>query len=893
MTKKKIAISTLAIALVLSLAIALLGVALITSRDSQTYSNGDIKLTTVADETYTVQGYKYAFGTETKVDGLTFSFNMVYEQYGLLSVSEEDLNSKYGKDKWKFVKSNGDKLSYSYMGSGSESFIKFNELPAKFLCLDTNAKKAVYMSINSWGQILDTDLTTFMYFRQLDFNGIYQCDTAKEDLDKGYGEGGWAFFGSSGKKLQYTFSGSPGGKSYLKFSELPAKFQFNAEMGEPTSTQVKFNSIHVGSGSPFPIEFYLEQKNNYLIIPDTLDVIDVEEIDYLGYRVIDYSSKPSIKITFADNSTSLKIPTIFVDPFDKASYDFNDYIQANKFYERFSLGLKSNYAKYYAYDFVDKNLNPVKPEDYMPSGSQTPTLVSDSLPLFVIIYADDNVYNISYKLNGGTWYITQPPTQVSNWGVTEIPKPSKQGYIFEGWYDNPDFTGDKYEKIGKTLDIKYTLLTKDITLYAKWSPVTNEIQYKLNGGTIENIEDYTSYISGTNMDLPTPSMRGYRFIGWYMNDDDSIVFNKLEADVYYGNPIILKAKWEEILYKITYKQNGGTFYITEPPRTYGVDGVKIPTTSRQGYIFKGWYLDEALTDFLEDSRIPADFVISGDITLWAKWSPVLNDINFELNGGTIENIEDYNKYLSGTDMELPIPVKEGYEFLGWYMNNGDTKVDSLQSDVYYGNPIILSAKWEIKKFIVSYYVYGNAPLYLKEYEYGQEFDDLGIWAISVQDGKTFNQYKFLGWSVDVINVSNFDNFTAETKINKFEGGSITSDLKIYGYYYLYSKQNKFSLKKQITIYADNNLEATGQFYNPTVLNHSLVVSEPDDKILDNSAENNESLWDKTKDSISGFFNSLKEKTSNYFNQYKTQFIVIGVIIIIIIVGAIVLKIIFK
>ena len=156
--------------------------------------------------------------------------------------------------------------------------------------------------------------------------------------------------------------------------------------------------------------------------------------------------------------------------------------------------------------------------------------------------------------------------------------------------------------------------------------------------------------------------------------------------------IILTAKWDEIRYNIDYKQNGGTFYITQPPKTFGVNGIeKLPSSSRQGYIFAGWYLDEALTNRLENDCIPADFVIDHDITVYAKWTAVVNEVRYELNGGQCDNIDDYTSYVSGTDMKLPTPTKEGYNFLGWYTTDDNIKIDSLKADVYYGDVIILTA----------------------------------------------------------------------------------------------------------------------------------------------------------------------------------------------------------
>ena len=58
--------------------------------------------------------------------------------------------------------------------------------------------------------------------------------------------------------------------------------------------------------------------------------------------------------------------------------------------------------------------------------------------------------------------------------ATYIP-PARTGYIFEGWYSEP-------ECINKAFDNTYTP-TVDITVYAKWTPITYTVVYNGNGAT--------------------------------------------------------------------------------------------------------------------------------------------------------------------------------------------------------------------------------------------------------------------------------------------------------------------------------------------------------------------------------------------------------------------------
>ncbi len=109
---------------------------------------------------------------------------------------------------------------------------------------------------------------------------------------------------------------------------------------------------------------------------------------------------------------------------------------------------------------------------------------------------------------------------------------------------------------------------------------------------------------------------------------------------------------------------------------------------KEGYEFKGWYLDKEFT-----TEVPADYIATENVTLYAKYVEVTYAINYVLDGGV--NAEgNPDTYTANDLIALQAPTKEGYEFKGWYTTadfsgdavveiNGETKAD-----------IALYAKWE-------------------------------------------------------------------------------------------------------------------------------------------------------------------------------------------------------
>ena len=71
-------------------------------------------------------------------------------------------------------------------------------------------------------------------------------------------------------------------------------------------------------------------------------------------------------------------------------------------------------------------------------------------------------YIINYELNDGV-NPANAPTTGKKGRATVYPTPTKEGYLFAGWYDNAEFTGSR--KIQTDLNVT----ADEITVYAKWA----------------------------------------------------------------------------------------------------------------------------------------------------------------------------------------------------------------------------------------------------------------------------------------------------------------------------------------------------------------------------------------------------------------------------------------
>jgi uncharacterized repeat protein (TIGR02543 family) len=119
-------------------------------------------------------------------------------------------------------------------------------------------------------------------------------------------------------------------------------------------------------------------------------------------------------------------------------------------------------------------------------------------------------YAITYELNRGSNDPENPATYTIESPAITLKAPERNGYTFQGWYDNGGFTGNAITKIS-------TGSTGDKTFHAKWTAVSYAITYNLNGGDNhpDNPAAYT--IESPVITLKDPARDDFSFQGWYDN----------------------------------------------------------------------------------------------------------------------------------------------------------------------------------------------------------------------------------------------------------------------------------------------------------------------------------------------------------------------------------------
>ncbi len=275
-----------------------------------------------------------------------------------------------------------------------------------------------------------------------------------------------------------------------------------------------------------------------------------------------------------------------------------------------------------------------------------------------------NQYDITFIENQGT---TVNDIMNQDYGTNiAYPTTSRTGYTFDGWYlDNEIFL----QPFTST-----TIISSDITLYAKWNINQYTIAFDSNGGSL--VESLTQDYATTVIQPNDPTRQGYTFGGWY---SDSSLTNAYTFTTMPAQNITLYAKWNPKIIIVNYVLNNGTDDLV----TYQYADTELLIPTYEGYVFDGWYLDSDLTTEYTNTNYP-----TFNTSLYAKW---LSTITFNSNGGSsVESITQD----SGTDVTEPeSPTKEGYTFEGWYSDTELTEAYAFTTMPH--NNITLYAKWTI------------------------------------------------------------------------------------------------------------------------------------------------------------------------------------------------------
>ncbi len=357
------------------------------------------------------------------------------------------------------------------------------------------------------------------------------------------------------------------------------------------------------------------------------------------------------------------------------------------------------------FDQGDNTLKPTDINANVANGDCTTTLYAQWKPNTLSVYYHANggaIESEKYKLSSNlVYYISSDSKLTDSWSYNDTHENGlynsgtfglyKTGYTFAGWgttssggtiFDQNDVT-----LVPTSINSNIKNGNCSTTLYAQWKAKTYTVTFNANSGTCSTTSKSVTYAS-TYGTLPTPTRTGYTFKGWYTAASGGTKVTS-STTVSITAAQTLYAQWTANTYTVTFNANGGTCSTASKSVTYASTYGTLPTPTRTGYTFKGWYTAASGGAQVTSSTTVS---ITAAQTLYAQWTAKTYTVTFNANSGTCSTASKSVTYAS-TYGTLPTPTKDGYTFIGWYTSaNAGTKV-TTNTKVTITSAQTLYAQW--------------------------------------------------------------------------------------------------------------------------------------------------------------------------------------------------------
>jgi len=215
-------------------------------------------------------------------------------------------------------------------------------------------------------------------------------------------------------------------------------------------------------------------------------------------------------------------------------------------------------------------------------------------------------FTITFDANGGT-VSPQTGTTTTSGKLASLPTPTRDGYSFDGWYT---------AATGGAAVTTSSVFGWNTTIYAHWTPNTYYVTVS-SAGTGATATG--TYAVGTTVTISagTPPA-GMVFNNWTVFSGSDVIFTDANSAtttfIMPAHAVTVTANFK-INITITFDANGGTVSPTSATTAKDNKLTSLPTPTRDGYTFKGWY-----TATTGGAAVTTSTVFVGNATIYAQWT---------------------------------------------------------------------------------------------------------------------------------------------------------------------------------------------------------------------------------------------------------------------------------
>lgn len=379
-----------------------------------------------------------------------------------------------------------------------------------------------------------------------------------------------------------------------------------------------------------------------------------------------------------------------------------------------------------------------------------------------------NSYTLTYDVNGGN--AVSPASKSVQYGSAygTLPTPTRAStaqysYTFAGWYTAA--TG------GTQVTANTIMGAGNTTIYAHWTATTRSytVSYQTTYGTLNKTSQSVAYNSKGSCTLTMPDNTAeftYTFVGWYtaangggtkVGSELTLETPAIKGTVTYYAYVTRSTK----SYTHTFNANGGgTVSPATITKAYNTALGTLPTVSRTGYTFVGWFDTSAASGGTQATTATK---VTGTKTWYARWSINSYTFTFDKNGGNTPSSTTITKEYNTAVGTLPTCTRNAdntytYTFAGWFDTSASSGGTQLTTTTKVTSNKTWYARWTptYKNYTVTWDGNGGTPS--KSSSSFHYNDALGTLPTATRTG-----YTFKGWSTSktgTVNVSTTTKVTA-------------------------------------------------------------------------------------------------------------------------------------
>lgn len=462
----------------------------------------------------------------------------------------------------------------------------------------------------------------------------------------------------------YILVGNYNNKVYAVEPQL-VKVGDAIELEELERENYQFNG-YTASGSVYE-ETYTVTSESVILVPNFTEIVPTYVItrtndstpgyyvDYReGYTFVDAEDNG----VFVSNNKDKHSYGAYMDVFftDSGTFTFTYTVSTESGWDKFNVYAKANGNPYQQIlkdisgEATDTVTLTVEAGDYIyfqyskdSSGSRG----NDTVTLSNLTFVTDEFYTksvLSFNTVGGNEIAD---LEVYNNAKIVAPQaPVKDGYFFDGWYTDSEYT--------EVFDFE-TGINGNTTIYAKYTKGVT-LEFANTGDTAVEKVVVRPNTAITAPDV-TPVKEGAYFNGWYADEDCTIEFDftagvAVDTVVYAGwrNPITLSFD----------SKDGSAVEDIQTDVNVAITLPAVPT--KEGYVFDAWYTDESYI-----IKFNGENGISESTTVYAKWLKELT-ITYKYN----EEVIGTDDAVEGDLYSVVVPENFTELVLGWYTDSALT-----------------------------------------------------------------------------------------------------------------------------------------------------------------------------------------------------------------------------